>query len=959
MGTANEPVDVLAETFDVFEEFGPGTPLTTSEVSTHLDCSRRATYDRLERLVEQGEIETKKVGARGRVWWRPPEVRPGDGDRSRTDDGGDQTGTDDDTGRSGADATNVGVGASDAESGVEDSSGNARRTDEPDDASPSESDEGGERSDVNGSGGSLSRLSEDRPGMVYRCKAESGWPMSFVSDGSSDVTGYEPLTLESEGVRWDGDVVHPADRQRFHDRIEELLASGSRYTLQYRILTAGGETRWVRDAGRVVDEEGSTPILEGRIVHVADRDESVSNRESGREEMDEVFERIDDAFCAFDDEFRFTYLNERAKALLQHSEEELLGRTGWETFPGSAATPLWDAFHTALETQEAISFEHYVDGWRLWVEVNVYPSETGLSVYFRDISEQKEFEQTLTALHETSRELLAAGTKSEVSDTVVGAATDVLDFDGVVVYRYDDERNLLTPDARSMESDVDRGEFPEIPADEGTVTGRAFVDGEARRYDDLQDASVDRAEGTEMRAGLFVPMGDHGIVVAGAREAGSFEDRTLQLLEILAANAEATYDRVERERKLARQRERLAALDELNAVVREITEALIEQSTREEIESVVCERLADAASYEFAWIGEVGRRDDEVIVRTEAGVGDRLDDLAVSVAPDQPGSDSPTARALRTREMQVATDGDGESADEQWLRLARDRGFRSMAAIPVSYEDVLYGVLNVYASRSGAFAGEERAVIGQLGDVVGHAINAIERKQALMTDDVTEVQFRLRNVFEEYGFGSAADGTVSYEELIPVGNGEFLMYGTATEEAIDAVESFEDRIPDIDEVTILGRQDGETRFEQRMSEPPVISQVAAQGGDVRSATIEEGDYYLTVHLPPNVDVRDVIETAEAVYPPIEMVTRRQVSRSSGGDPNQRKLDVGHPFLADLSDRQRAAVLAAYHSGFFEWPRESSGEDVADSLDVSPSTFHQHVRIAEKKLLESVLADRPT
>jgi PAS domain S-box-containing protein len=63
--------DSLQETLAVFETVEPGTPLTTSEVTDALDVGRRSTYDRLERLVDSGRLETKEVGARGRVWWVP------------------------------------------------------------------------------------------------------------------------------------------------------------------------------------------------------------------------------------------------------------------------------------------------------------------------------------------------------------------------------------------------------------------------------------------------------------------------------------------------------------------------------------------------------------------------------------------------------------------------------------------------------------------------------------------------------------------------------------------------------------------------------------------------------------------------------------------------------------------------------------------------------------------------
>ncbi|MCL7419108.1 MAG: GAF domain-containing protein, partial [Halalkalicoccus sp.] len=53
----------------------PGTPLTTPEVAGGFDCTDRTIYNRLDTLVDAGVLETKKVGARGRVWWRPPDGR--------------------------------------------------------------------------------------------------------------------------------------------------------------------------------------------------------------------------------------------------------------------------------------------------------------------------------------------------------------------------------------------------------------------------------------------------------------------------------------------------------------------------------------------------------------------------------------------------------------------------------------------------------------------------------------------------------------------------------------------------------------------------------------------------------------------------------------------------------------------------------------------------------------------
>ena len=61
-----------ARVLEVVDTLGPpGTPLTTPEVAVEFDCTDRTVYNKLEALVEAGPLETKKVGARGRVWWRP------------------------------------------------------------------------------------------------------------------------------------------------------------------------------------------------------------------------------------------------------------------------------------------------------------------------------------------------------------------------------------------------------------------------------------------------------------------------------------------------------------------------------------------------------------------------------------------------------------------------------------------------------------------------------------------------------------------------------------------------------------------------------------------------------------------------------------------------------------------------------------------------------------------------
>ena len=67
--------DVL-QAFD--DRADPCEPLTAGEVGDRVDCSRRTAFDILERLADAGDIETKKIGARARVWWVPEDGEGGE-----------------------------------------------------------------------------------------------------------------------------------------------------------------------------------------------------------------------------------------------------------------------------------------------------------------------------------------------------------------------------------------------------------------------------------------------------------------------------------------------------------------------------------------------------------------------------------------------------------------------------------------------------------------------------------------------------------------------------------------------------------------------------------------------------------------------------------------------------------------------------------------------------------------
>lgn len=121
------------------------------------------------------------------------------------------------------------------------------------------------------------------PGMVYRCRNEPGWPMTFVSQGCRELVGYAPEALTDGDVSWGDDVIVPDDRERVWDEVQGAIADGRRFELDYQVETADGERKWVWERGIAVTEGGSdghgdapdenerVVALEGLITDVTDQ----------------------------------------------------------------------------------------------------------------------------------------------------------------------------------------------------------------------------------------------------------------------------------------------------------------------------------------------------------------------------------------------------------------------------------------------------------------------------------------------------------------------------------------------------------------------------------------------------------------------------------------------------------------------------------------------------------------
>jgi PAS domain S-box-containing protein len=115
----------------------------------------------------------------------------------------------------------------------------------------------------------LSTLMANLPGMSYRCANDSEWTMEFASDGVLELTGYPAEALVGNAVLSWNDIVHPEDRARIRDLIESAISRKEKFTMEYRLRTASGDEKWVREQGVGIREpDGEVSALEGFVADI-------------------------------------------------------------------------------------------------------------------------------------------------------------------------------------------------------------------------------------------------------------------------------------------------------------------------------------------------------------------------------------------------------------------------------------------------------------------------------------------------------------------------------------------------------------------------------------------------------------------------------------------------------------------------------------------------------------------
>lgn len=212
-------------------------------------------------------------------------------------------------------------------------------------------------------------------------------------------------------------VIHPDDAPEAWDATEAHLTEGQPFNVEYRLRCGSGEYRWFNALGAAVRDETGTPVrMVGSILDVHDRRTAEAEVQRLADRLTTTFESITDALFTLDSEWRFVYLNLRAEDLLRRPREELLGRVVWDEYPAARGGIFETEYRQAMATGRSSTFTaYYPEPLNRWYGISAYPSEQGLTIYFRDITDERSAAEAIRVSEERFR-LLSQATNDAIWD---------------------------------------------------------------------------------------------------------------------------------------------------------------------------------------------------------------------------------------------------------------------------------------------------------------------------------------------------------------------------------------------------------------------------------------------------------------------------------------------------------------------------------------------------------------
>ncbi|TAF70602.1 MAG: PAS domain S-box protein [Oscillatoriales cyanobacterium] len=209
------------------------------------------------------------------------------------------------------------------------------------------------------------------------------------------ILGYKPEQRIGESPE---DLLHPDDVPIWQAYFAQLLKQpGIAPPVEYRKRHANGSWVYLEVIGNNLLHDSS---INGIVINsrdITERKLSAAALEKSQKQIVNILEKITDGFLTLNSNWQFTYVNQKAEHYWQKNREQLIGKNIWEEFTDTADRKILQQLYISVSDHVNLQFETYYPPLNAWFEIESYPSDEGVSVFFQDISDRKKAEAALRA----------------------------------------------------------------------------------------------------------------------------------------------------------------------------------------------------------------------------------------------------------------------------------------------------------------------------------------------------------------------------------------------------------------------------------------------------------------------------------------------------------------------------------------------------------------------------------
>ncbi|MEB3282005.1 MAG: diguanylate cyclase [Lyngbya sp.] len=434
----------------------------------------------------------------------------------------------------------------------------------------------------------LQHLLTSSPGVIYSCKSQGNYGVTYISENVQTVLGFDAETFLNNPHHFWSSRIHPEDLGTINDGIKTLFKKGE-ITIEYRFLHSDQTYHWIYDQAQLLkDERGQPTEIIGYIIDISTRKRAELDLQKKTELLQAIFNHIPIMLTFFNSEGRIQFINRELEQVLGWSfadwqQQNLL----LKCYPNphdyqqvlahmQATNRQWKDFQTRTATGEIVETSwtniRLSDGSQIGIGQDI----TARKQNEKRLREQAQREQLITLVTQRIRQSLNL---DDILETTVAEIRQLLQTNRVLIYRFEpDKRGIVIAESVDESWSSLRGK---ILFDEGLASDtciNTYTQGRIQNTTDiynsgLPDCYIQLLAEFQVRANLVIPILHSeelwGLLVAQhCSEPRPWENAEIELLRQLADQVAIAISQSELYQYAQYQAQREHALNEVIQAIR-------------------------------------------------------------------------------------------------------------------------------------------------------------------------------------------------------------------------------------------------------------------------------------------------------------------------------------------------------------------------------------------------------